>query len=61
MRRKIQKLLNEVYPTTQIDPDALEESADPEEPFAGVRVPLSPRPHLDSGAIALALPESDEE
>jgi hypothetical protein len=56
--RKIRELLPALDPEPETD---LDEPTDPDEPFAMVCAALKPRPHLNSGAIALALPESDEE
>ena len=56
--RKIRELLPKLDPAPQAE---LDEPTDPDEPFAMVCAALKPRPHLNSGAIALALPESDEE
>ena len=56
--RKIRELLPALDPEPETD---LDEPIDPDEPLAMVCAALRPRPHLNSGAIALALPESDEE
>jgi hypothetical protein len=58
LKQMVRSLLERVAPASEPDIDTPDSD---EEPFAGVRVPLRPRPHLNSGGIALALPESDEE
>ncbi len=57
LKQMVRSLLERVAPATEPDIEA----TDPDEPFAMVCATLRPRPHLNSGAIALALPESDEE
>ena len=46
--------------SVELDPDIDDRGLDhPRDPYAKARVPLRPRPHLLSGAVALLEPEDD--